>query len=40
MHSLTLNNSLKAAFEVVVKKDLVVAYDEGLINNAKIDIKA
>ena len=40
MHSLTLNNALKAAFEVAVKKDLVVVYDEGLVNNAKIDIKA
>lgn len=40
MHSLTLNNSLKAAFEVAVIKDPFVVYDEGLVNNAKIDIKA
>ena len=40
MHSLTLNSSLKAAFKAAVEKDFVVVYDEGLVNNAKIHIKA
>ena len=34
----TIYSSLKTAFKAAVEKDLVVVYDEGLVNNAKIDL--